>query len=253
MVATRQLQIVQMNPTAVAKLFSGRVHYAWVVLVVMFCAMLAGVGVRAAPGVMILPLKRAFGWDVGTISGAVSINIILLGFTGPFLTGLVQTIGLKRTILGCLGLLACGTGLSVFMTAPWQLFLTWGLMVGIGAGAGAVGMAAAVANRWFVARSGLAMGLLSAANAAGQLVFLPLLAMLAERYGWQGVAVAVTLAIAVMIPVIAILLPEFARGYRSRPLWRVRRSFGRGRNRAIRSSSRWQHCFAPRGHSISGC
>ena len=153
-------------------------------------------------------MKRAFGWDVGTISGAVSINIILLGFTGPFLTGLVQTIGLKRTILGCLGLLACGTGLSVFMTAPWQLFLTWGLMVGIGAGAGAVGMAAAVANRWFVARSGLAMGLLSAANAAGQLVFLPLLAMLAERYGWQGVAVAVTLAIAVMIPVIAILLPE---------------------------------------------
>ena len=208
MVATRQPKIVQMNPTAVAKVFSGRVHYAWVVLVVMFCAMLAGVGVRAAPGVMILPLKRAFGWDVGTISGAVSINIILLGFTGPFLTGLVQTIGLKRTILGCLGLLACGTGLSVFMTAPWQLFLTWGLMVGIGAGAGAVGMAAAVANRWFVARSGLAMGLLSAANAAGQLVFLPLLAMLAERYGWQGVAVAVTLAIAVMIPVIAILLPE---------------------------------------------
>jgi len=157
---------------------------------------------------MILPLERAFGWSVGTISAAVSINIILLGFTGPFLTGLVQVIGLKRTILACMGVLAAGTGLSLFMTEPWQLFLTWGLMVGIGAGAGAVGMAAAIANRWFLARSGLAMGLLSAANAAGQLIFLPLLALLAERYGWQGVAVAVTLAIAVMIPVVAILLPE---------------------------------------------
>jgi MFS family permease len=128
--------------------------------------------------------------------------------TGPLLTGLVQVIGLKRTILACMGLLAAGTGLSLFMTAPWQLFITWGLMVGIGAGGGAVGVAAAIANRWFVARSGLAMGLLSAANAAGQLAFLPLLALLAEQYGWQGVAVAVTVAIAAMVPVVAILLPE---------------------------------------------
>jgi MFS family permease len=159
-----------MKPTAVAKFFAGRMHYAWVVLVVMFFAMLAGVGVRAAPGVMILPLERAFGWSVGTISAAVSINIILMGFTGPFLTGLVQVIGLKRTILGCMTLLAAGTGLSLLMSSPWQLFLTWGVMVGIGAGA--VGMAAAVANRWFVARSGLAMGLLSAANAAASPLWL---------------------------------------------------------------------------------
>src|SRR3954468_18993178 len=115
-----------MTAAKLARLCSGRVHYAWVVLVVMFVATLAGVGVRAAPGVMILPLQRAFGWDVSTISAAVSINIILLGLTGPFLTGLVQVIGLKRTILGCLGVLATGTALSVFMTAPWQLFLTWG-------------------------------------------------------------------------------------------------------------------------------
>jgi len=118
--------------------------------------------------------------------GGSSLNIILLGFTGPFLTGLVEVIGLKRTILACMGLLAAGTGLSLFMTAPRQLFITWGLMVGIGAGGGAVGIAAVIANRWFVARSGLAMGLLSAANAAGQLAFLPLLALLAEQYGWQG-------------------------------------------------------------------
>ena len=85
-------------PTRLATLCSGRVHYAWVVLAVMFTAMLAGVGVRAAPGVMIVPLQHAFGWDVSTISGAVSLNIILLGATGPFLTGLMQVIGLKRTV-----------------------------------------------------------------------------------------------------------------------------------------------------------
>jgi MFS family permease len=155
-----------------------------------------------------VPLEHAFGWDVSTISGAISVNIILLGLTGPFLTGLMQVIGLKRTMLLCLTILMLATGLSVFMTRPWQLFLTWGLMVGIGTGAGAVGMAGAVANRWFAQRTGFAMGLLTSANAAGQLVFLPVLAMMAERFGWQGVAIGVTVAIACVLPVVAIMLPE---------------------------------------------
>ncbi|HEY1931666.1 MAG TPA: MFS transporter [Acetobacteraceae bacterium] len=191
-----------------ARLTSGRVHYAWIVLVTMFTAMLAAVGVRAAPGVMIVPLEKAFGWDVATISGAVSINIILLGATGPFLTGLIESFGLKRTILSCMVVLMAGTGLSIFMSSPWELFLTWGLMVGIGAGGFAVGMSASVANRWFAHRTGLAMGLLTAANAAGQLVFLPLLAWLAERYGWRGVAIGVTVAMAVALPLLAIIVPE---------------------------------------------
>src|ERR1700742_1860751 len=191
-----------------AKACSGRLHYAWITLAVVFSAMLAGVGVRAAPGVMIVPLQQAFGWDVSTISGAVSLNIILLGATGPFLTGLMQVIGLKRTMIGCLTILCAGTALSTFMHQPWQLFLTWGLMVGIGSGAGAVGFAGAVANRWFIERAGLAMGLLTSANAAGQLIFLPLLAMLVQHFGWQGVSITLTAAIALVIPMVMLLLPE---------------------------------------------
>ncbi len=197
-----------MTPLAIARFCSGRVHYAWIVLVVMFTASLAGVGVRAAPGVMIVPLERAFGWDVSTISAAISINIILMGATGPFVTGFMEVVGLKRTILLGMMLLVSGTGLSIFMTEPWQLFLTWGLMVGVGCGAGAVGISAAVANRWFAEHNGLAMGLLFAATAAGQIIFLPFLALLAESFGWQAVAVAATLSIAVMVPVVALLLPE---------------------------------------------
>src|SRR5690348_3457153 len=189
-----------MTLNAFARFCSGRVHYSWIVLGVMFTATLAGVGVRAAPGVMIVPLEHAFGWDVGTISAAISINIILMGATGPFITGFMEVVGLKRTILLGMLLLVAATGFSIFMTAPWQLFLTWGVMVGIGSGAGAVGIAAAIANRWFVERTGLAIGLLFAANAAGQVIFLPFLAMLAESYGWQSVALTVTVAIAVMVP-----------------------------------------------------
>src|SRR5467141_5010502 len=94
-----------MTVSGVVGLHSRRVHYAWIVLAVVFSATLAGVGVRAAPGVMIVPLQRAFGWDVATISGAVSLNIILLGATGPLLTGLIEVVGLKRTVLGCMMML----------------------------------------------------------------------------------------------------------------------------------------------------
>src|SRR5258705_5882087 len=188
-----------MTAIGLSRLCTGRVHYAWIVLAVMFSATLAGVGVRAAPGVMILPLQRAFGWDVSTISGAVSVNIILLGATGPFLTGLIEVIGLKRMVLLGMGLLIAGTGLSTFMTTPWQLFLTWGFMVGIGSGAGAFGIAAAVANRWFEKRNGLAMGLLMAANAAGELFFLPLLAVVAGECGLPAVLIALPLAAAPLV------------------------------------------------------
>lgn len=191
-----------------AKTCSGRINYAWIALGVVFFSMLAGVGVRSAPGVMILPLQQAFGWDVSTISGAVSLNIILMGATGPFLTGLMQVIGVKRTMVGCLTILMAGTALSTFMNQPWELFLTWGLMVGIGSGAGAVGFAGAVANRWFIHRAGLAMGLLTSANAAGQLIFLPLLSLLVQHLGWQGVSIGLTVAIALVIPVLLLLLPE---------------------------------------------
>ena len=191
-----------------ARACSGRVNYAWIALAVVFTATLAGVGVRAAPGVMIVPLQRAFGWDVSMISGAVSLNIILLGATGPFITGLIQVAGLKRTMIGCLLILMAGTALSTFMNQPWQLFMTWGLMVGIGSGAGAVGFAGAIANRWFIHRAGLAMGVLTSANAAGQLIFLPLLALLVQHYGWQGVSVVMTGVILAVIPMVMLLLPE---------------------------------------------
>jgi MFS family permease len=195
-------------PVRRGTLGTGRFHYAWVVLIVVFTTTLAAVGVRAAPGVMIVPLQRAFGWDVSTISAALSVNIILLGATGPFLTGLTDVIGLKRTILACMLVMMAGTALSIFMTAPWELFVTWGLLVGIGSGATAVGITAAVANRWFVARTGFAVGMFFAANSAGQLVFLPLLALISEHYGWRGVVVGVTLALAAVFPLLLWLLPE---------------------------------------------
>lgn len=185
-----------------------RLHYAWVALGVTFIVMMGSVGVRSAPGVIIVPLREAFGWDIATISAAISVNLLLLGLVGPFTTGLMEVIGLKNTMLACLGVLLVGTVLANFIDQPWQLFMTWGVMVGIGVSAGAMGMAAAVANRWFTARRSFAMGLLMAANAAGQLIFLPILGTLAQDYGWRSVSLTVTVVVAALFPLVMLFLPD---------------------------------------------
>src|SRR3954468_15880660 len=110
-----------MGPRLVARLFAGRMHYAWIVVAVMFVVILASVGVRATPGVLIVPLQDAFGWNAAVISGAVSLNILLFGLVGPFAAGLIQVIGLKRTVLFSMVLLVIGAGLSSFVPRVWQV------------------------------------------------------------------------------------------------------------------------------------
>ena len=197
-----------MGPKLIARFFAGRVHYAWIVVAVMFAVILTSVGVRATPGVLIVPLQQAFGWNAAVVSGAISLNILLFGLVGPFAAGLIQVIGLKRTVLFSMALLVIGAGLSSFVTQIWQLYLTWGVLVGLGSGAGMVGLATAIANRWFVQRRGLVVGLLTAGNASGQLVFLPLLASLVVSHGWHSAPLAVAAVILGLIPLVMLLLPE---------------------------------------------
>jgi MFS family permease len=197
-----------MGPHRLARALSGRLHYAWIVVALMFTVILASVGVRAAPGVLIVPLEQAFGWNAGIISGAISLNILLGGLVGPFGAALILRIGMRGTVLCSLSLLATGAAGAAFATKPWQLYATWGVLVGIGSGAGMIGMATAVANRWFVAGRGLIVGLLTASNASGQLIFLPLLASLAQHLGWRSVPWLTALVILALIPLVALMLAE---------------------------------------------
>ena len=199
-----------MTPARLARLTRGRFHYAWVVLGIMFAVMLAAAAVRATPSVLIVPLEHQFGWSAATISAAISLNIFLFGLIGPFAAALMQTLGLKPTILLALSVLAAAVLASAFIAAPWQLFLTWGLLVGIGSGAMAGGLAATVANQWFETRRGLAVGLLMASNASGQLLFLPLLAAIAESGHWRSVSFVVAGVVALIIPAVMIALPTDA-------------------------------------------
>jgi MFS family permease len=185
-----------------------RYHPAMLVIGVTFFALLFSAGLRSAPGVMMLPLETSLGWDRATISFSAALGIFLYGLVGPFAAALMLSFGIKRTMLAGLALMAASTFASQWMTMPWQYVLSWGVLSGIGSGAVASVLGAAVVNRWFATRQGLAMGLLSASTATGALVFLPFLAWLTEGGAWKPVALAVSLGCAALIPVVAILVPE---------------------------------------------
>jgi predicted MFS family arabinose efflux permease len=160
---------------------------------------------------MIVPMEESFGWSRATISAAIAVNILLYGLMGPFAAALMQRIGIRRTVMLALALLAVTIAVSTLITRPWQLMLTWGLFVGTGTGVIAIVLGATVVSRWFAQRRGLAMGILTASTATGQLVFLPGLAAIAESSGWRPVALVVAATTAAIIPIIALLLPERPR------------------------------------------
>lgn len=183
-----------------------RIHYAWVVAAVTFVALLGSAGFRATPGVLIVPLQNEFGWNRAVIAAAVSINLILFGLTGPFAAALMDRFGLRAVTVGALVTVATGALLTTVMNAPWQLYLLWGVVVGLGTGCMASVLAATVANRWFVARRGLVLGVLTAAGATGQLIFLPALGWLAQNSGWRWSAVTVGVAALAVVPVVALFM-----------------------------------------------
>jgi sugar phosphate permease len=192
----------------IARRVAGHFHYAWIVAAVTFLALLAAAGVRATPSVLIVPLEESFGWSRATISFAISINIFLYGLMGPFAGALMQRIGIRRTVALALALMAVTIAASTLITAPWQLVLTWGFLVGLGSGTVALVLGAAVVNRWFVTRRGLVMGMLTASTATGQLVFLPMLAAVARGSGWTTVAWIVAGVAAAMVPVVLLLMRD---------------------------------------------
>ncbi len=180
-------------------------HYAWVVLGVTFVCLLISAATRATPSILIVPLEREFGWSRTTISMAISVNILLYGLIGPFAAGFINRYGPRKVMVTSAILLGLGTLSTTTMKHPWQLFALWGVLVGVGTGIIALVLGATVVQRWFHAHRGLALGILTASAATGQLVFLPFLAKLVVAYGWRS-AVTVMAGLALLMAPVALVL-----------------------------------------------
>ncbi|NGN66688.1 MFS transporter [Streptomyces sp. A7024] len=185
-----------------------RVHRAWFVAAVTFVTIIGAAAFASLPGLLINPLHDEFGWSRGAIGLAVSVNLALYGLTAPFAAALMDRFGIRRVVAVALMMIAAGALLSVWMTASWQLMLYWGVLVGLGSGSMALAFSATVTNRWFVKRRGLVTGVLTAAMASGQLVFLPTLSWMTEEYGWRPASVTVALSALAVVPFVWLLLRD---------------------------------------------
>ena len=191
-----------------ARRLQGRLHYAWIVAALTFLTLLVVAGIRATPSVLIVPLEHDFGWGRDQITLAVSVGLCLFGLMGPFAAAAMQSFGIRATMIAALVLLASAMAGSSLVRTPLQLVLTWGILGGIGTGTMAMVLGVTIANRWFDARRGTVLGLLTASTATGQLLFLPLLAWVVSRADWRYVVWIVAGAALLLIPLIALLMPE---------------------------------------------
>jgi MFS family permease len=200
-----------------AALARRNIHYGWVMVGVTFFTALISAGTVGAPGVFIVPLQNEFGWSPAEISSALSIRFILFGLMAPFAAALLNRYGLRNMSLLSLLIVASALIASLAMTKVWQLVLLWGVVIGIGTGMTALVLGATIATRWFAARRGLVVGILTASVATGQLVFLPLLASLTERMGWRIAVMLVCVMLAVAAFAVLMLMRDRPSDVGQRP------------------------------------
>ena len=149
-----------------------------------------------------VPLQEEFGWSTTVLSLAVSINLVLFGLTAPFAAALMERFGIRTVTAFALCLIGLGSALTVFVNQSWQILFTWGLLIGLGTGSMALVFAATIANTWFAKSRGLVIGVLTAGSAAGQLVFLPFIAALAQNPGWRGASLLIAAGALAVVPLV---------------------------------------------------
>lgn len=184
------------------------IHYGWVMVGVTFLTALVAAGTVGAPGVFIVPLQQEFGWSTAEISSALSIRFILFGLMAPFAAALMNRYGLRNVTLTAQLIVVSGVLASLAMTKLWQLMLLWGVVIGIGTGMTALVLGATIATRWFVARRGLVVGIMTASVATGQLVFLPLLASLTDRFGWRTALALVCIMLGISAVLVLLVMRD---------------------------------------------
>ncbi|MFM7145441.1 MAG: MFS transporter [Actinomycetales bacterium] len=190
---------------------------AWSVAAVIFLVFIASAAFRSSFGVMLVPFEEEFGWSRAATSLAVSVNLVFYGVTAPFAAVLMERFGIRTIVASAMGLIALGTGLTVIMTASWQLILLWGVVVGLGTGSTALVLGALVANRWFAKHRGLVLGIFGTAFATGQLVFLPAISRTIESSGWRTASLGIACLAALTIPLVLLVVRDRPADVELRP------------------------------------
>lgn len=184
------------------------IHYGWFVVGMMFLVLVTAAGVQAIPGLIIKSLEAEFDWSRSAVSFAVALGILTYGLGGPVSGRLIGRFGTRNVVVGGLVVAALAVGSLVWLQNIVQLTLVWGLLVGLAVGTLAIPMGASVANRWFVQRRGLVVGILGAGWSAGALIWVPIMMNVSLTAGWRAAIVLGAVALLALVPLVLLVVRD---------------------------------------------
>jgi predicted MFS family arabinose efflux permease len=160
------------------------VSYGWIVVAASAAIICIGMGTLFSLGVFLVPIERATGWSRGQISTVALLNWIAMG-VGSFAWGVLSDrIGGRGVVLAGGFLLGLGLVLASQTQTLWQLYVTFGVLVGFSVGAFYAPLTS-TATKWFTERRGLAVALVSSGIGVGILVISPLARALTTAWDWR--------------------------------------------------------------------
>ena len=174
--------------------------YGWVVVGVVFVTMALGVNARTAFSLVFVPIVDEFGWDRGLTAGAFSFGFLVSAILSPVI-GRVMDLRGPRIVLET-GVVSMGVGLmlATYLSTPLHLYLTFGLLVGVGSICLGYSAQSLFLPNWFVRKRGLAVSLAFSGVGVGSIILLPWMQAVIDGRGWRaacwmlGIAILVTLA-----------------------------------------------------------
>lgn len=181
-----------------------RIHYSWIIVTITFFTIIVVGIVSSSGGVFLTPFEDYFGWNRSTISLAFGLSMFIYGLSGPFVAATVERFGLKKMMLLSMIILIIGILLTFLMNQSWQIIIIWGIIIGLGSSLFLTTLNPYVVNHWFKEKQGLVTGILTASIAMGQLVLLPVLATIIDKYSWKW-AMGLILLLNVVIFIIILL------------------------------------------------
>ncbi len=175
-----------------------RFFYGYIVVVAAFIIMLVGYGLFNSFGVFFKPLVTEFGWTRATTSAAFSLSMIVSGVLGVVMGGLNDRFGPRIVLTVCGCFLGLGFLLMSQTATIWQLYLFYGVIIGIGVSGLWVPLLSTVA-RWFVKRRSLMTGIVLAGMGIGTLVAPLVVSRLIAAYDWRMACIILSIAILIVI------------------------------------------------------
>lgn len=183
--------------------------YAWVIVALAFFALAVAMGIRSTIGLLVHPWEAEFGWDRAAVSLTASFGFLAYGLAQPIAGRWADRYGPRLVFTGSLALLGLSTiGVGVIQNL-WQAYVVFGigLMAAVG-GASNVPAAVAIA-RWIKRRKALAVGIVMAGAAAGQLVLVPAIAAFMKAWGWRAAFVWSGLGVLLIaVPLVGFFLKD---------------------------------------------